>query len=126
MSAASNATPFSANCSSGGHPPTSHDVSIVFATVYALIAMIGVIGNSSIIYIIAGDRKMRATGTNLFILNMAIADLIVMLIGVEELVSYVIARGWLLGPIACKLLRFSMTSCLYASVITLTAVCIER
>lgn len=125
MSDAQNTTPFSANCSAGAMP-TNHDVSFVFATVYAIIALVGIIGNSCIIYIIAGDRKMRATGTNLFILNMAIADLIVMLIGVEELVSYVIARGWLLGPVACKLLRFLMTACLYASVITLTAVCIER
>ena len=69
---------------------------------------------------------MRHSATNLFIANLAGADLVIMVFGVPEIVQFVINRGWLLGLTLCRAQRFILVSSLYASIWTLMAVCIER
>ena len=95
--------------------------------IYGLILLVGLFGNSLVAYIILSDRKMRANVTNLFILNLALADFWLLVVAVEEIVRDALHQEhWVLGLSACKALRSSMIICLYVSVLTLSAVCIER
>nr|ANO39038.1 GCR069 [Schmidtea mediterranea] len=101
-------------------------ISVIVSVIYCAISTAGIFGNLLVIYVILKERKMRILPTNIFILNMAMADLVIMLVGVEEIVHHILDKGWLLGSVACKILRYGMTTCLYVSVLTLIAVCIER
>ncbi|KAL4227890.1 hypothetical protein ACF0H5_013330 [Mactra antiquata] len=69
---------------------------------------------------------MRRSVTNIFIMNLAVADFVIMLLGIPEIVQFVINRGWLLGPELCKIIRFLLVVSLYGSILTLVSVCIER
>ncbi|XP_067664425.1 neuropeptide receptor 15-like [Haliotis asinina] len=96
------------------------------SVVFLVIVIIGVVGNGLVIFVILLDRKMRQSITNLFIMNLAIADLLIMMFGIPEIIQFMMRTGWILGPIACKSNRFIMTVSLYASVLCLVSVCIER
>jgi thyrotropin-releasing hormone receptor len=69
---------------------------------------------------------MRQSVTNIFIMNLAIADLLIMLFGIPEIIQFMLNRGWILGHVLCKLNRYILVVSLYTSVISLVSVCVER
>ena len=93
---------------------------------FCTIGLVGLVGNLLVIISVVASKKMRHSATNIFITNLAVADFIIMLFGVPEIVQFIINRGWLLGLTLCKTQRFILVSSLYASIWTLMAVCIER
>lgn len=99
---------------------------MTLTVVYSIIGMLGLLGNLLVIFVILHDAKMRRSVTNLLILNMAVADANIMLLGLPEIAQFVSGNGWVLGLGACKMLRFHLVVCLYVSVLSLTAVCVER
>lgn len=111
---------------SNGFAGVSHIASLTLAAVYSVIGLLGLLGNALVIFVILHDAKMRRSVTNLLILNMAIADVNVMVLGLPEIAQFVSGSGWVLGLGACKILRFHMVVCLYVSVLSLAAVSIER
>ncbi|KAK0046558.1 tachykinin-like peptides receptor 86C, partial [Biomphalaria pfeifferi] len=64
--------------------------------------------------------------TNMLILNLALADSLIMLFGLPEIVLFLLNDGWQLGQVACSIDRTILVCSLYSSVLTLVAVCIER
>ncbi|GFO24536.1 neuropeptide receptor 15-like [Plakobranchus ocellatus] len=64
--------------------------------------------------------------TNMLILNLAVADSLIMLFGLPEIVLFMMNDGWRLGLVLCKVDRTVLVAALYSSVLTLVAVCIER
>ncbi|KAL8576729.1 hypothetical protein ACOMHN_067176 [Nucella lapillus] len=69
---------------------------------------------------------MRSSVTNLLITNLAIADLVIMIFGIPEIVQVMINQGWVLTASLCKANRFVLVVSLYASVLTLVSICVER
>lgn len=112
----------------GSIPPPGAGLPAVvcLAAFFCIIGIIGIIGNMLVIFIIMCDRKMRRSVTNLFIMNLAVSDLLIMLFGVPEIVLFMINSGWLLGETLCKIQRYVLVFSLYSSVVTLVSVCIER
>ncbi|WAQ99783.1 NPR15-like protein [Mya arenaria] len=90
------------------------------------IGIVGIIGNTLVVYVVFSDVKMRQSNTNILIVNLALADLSILLFGVPEIAQYMLNRGWLLGPSMCKIQRTVLVTALYSSVMTLMAVCVER
>ena len=109
-----------------GLPAASEGSLISLSLLFCTIGSIGLVGNLLVIYIILSDKKMRRSVTNLFIMNLALADLMIMLFGVPEIVMFMLNRGWLLGVAMCKFQRYVLTVSLYVSIMTLVAVCVER
>lgn len=99
---------------------------IGLSLLFFAIVFIGIIGNCLVIVVILTDQKMRQSVTNLLIINLAMADLIIMVFGVPEIVMFMMNRGWLLGSVACKVNRYILVVALYSSVISLVVLCIER
>ena len=93
---------------------------------FCIIGFSGIVGNFLVIWVIVTDRKMRSSVTNLFILNLAAADLLIMLFGVPEIAQFMINKGWLMGPAMCKLERYVLVFSLYVSIMSLVSVCVER
>lgn len=106
--------------------PASGEVIVLLSLLFIVIGTVGLLGNGLVIIVILFDRKMRQSVTNIFIMNLATADFIIMLIGIPEIVQFMVNRGWLLGPALCRVNRFSLVVCLYVSILSLVSVCIER
>lgn len=107
-------------------PPATFEMVVILSVLFFVVGFVGILGNSLVIFVILIDRKMRNSVTNLFIMNLAIADLLIMLFGVPEIVQFMLNRGWILGTILCKFDRFILVLSLYVSVLSLVSVCIER
>ena len=98
----------------------------LFSTLFCIVGLVGMTGNALVVYIVLKDKKMRKSVTNLLILNLAVADSLLMVFGVPEIVQFMLDRGWLLGSLPCRLDRFLLVVCLYSSVLSLVSVCFER
>ena len=109
------------------HPePAKTEVIVMLSLLFIIIGLIGILGNSLVIVVILLDKKMRNSVTNIFIMNLAVADLLIMLFGVPEIVQFMLNRGWLIGEAFCKINRFTLVVSLYVSILSLVTVCIER
>ncbi|XP_061172379.1 neuropeptide receptor 15-like isoform X2 [Saccostrea echinata] len=107
-------------------PPVSLGTIITLSILFFIIGVLGIVGNSLVITVILIDRKMRQSVTNVFIMNLAIADLFIMVFFVPDIIQFILNRGWMIGVGMCKFNRYIQVTCLYVSVLSLVSVCIER
>ena len=69
---------------------------------YAIVFLFGVVGNVLVIYVVLKNSDML-TATNLFLMNLSIADLLVLLICMpSSLTEFLAKEVWLLGAVMCK------------------------
>ena len=97
-------------------------------SVYILLVVISLIGNSMVILTISRNKHMR-TVTNCYILNLAICDFIISLVVVPlTLLEYLAPCRWQLfhSDALCGICKFSLPVFVFASIITLAAISIER
>ena len=99
---------------------------VSFSALFFIIGTIGILGNCLVIYIVFSDSSMRVSMTNMLIVNLAVADLLILVFGIPEIVMFMINKGWLLGVELCRIQRAVLVVSLYASVMTLLALCVER
>ena len=99
--------------------------------VYLLLLIVSLVGNSLVIAVIWKTRKLR-TLFNLFIQNMAVADILMPLFAIPRRINNVFdpTGEWLLdgliGSLTCKLLPFVEFTCIAVSAITLQLIAIQR
>lgn len=118
--------PESLNSSAGDLAEVHIGYIVSFTIAFFIIGIIGVLGNMMVIFVIFHDTKMRKSLTNMLIVNLAIADTIILVFGIPEIVQFMLNRGWILGEVMCKIQRSVLVMALYVSVLTLVALCIER
>lgn len=75
-------------------------VHLLVQILYAIVCLIGLAGNTLVIYVVVRFSKMQ-TVTNLYIVNLAIADEC-FLIGVPFLVATAVLGYWPFGNFVCK------------------------
>ncbi|NP_001127736.1 somatostatin receptor type 2-like [Bombyx mandarina] len=75
-------------------------VSIVTQVLYALVCIVGLLGNTLVIYVVLRYSKMQ-TVTNMYIVNLAIADEC-FLIGIPFLITTMSLNKWPFGDYMCK------------------------
>ena len=91
---------------------------------YAVICILGTVGNALVILAYRNPR-MRSV-TNLFIANLGVADLTVTLINVPFTVSYSTLGYWPFGAFLCKAIPFILGITIFSSVGTLIAIAADR
>lgn len=95
-------------------------------SLYAIIFIISVIGNTLVCIVVVRRRRMR-TVTNLFVLNLAASDLAITCICIPfDIPVQENNYKWPYGGFACKLLYPLQTVAMFASIFTLTAVSLNR
>ncbi|XP_017283008.1 neuropeptide FF receptor 2-like [Kryptolebias marmoratus] len=104
------------------HKPS---VAAVFTVSYLLIFVVCMVGNGVVCFIVLRSRNMR-TVTNLFILNLAISDLLVGIFCMPTTLVDNIITGWPFGSIVCKLSGMVQGISVSASVFTLVAIAVDR
>ncbi|CAG9097135.1 hypothetical protein JYU34_007501 [Plutella xylostella] len=75
-------------------------VYLVTQALYALVCVVGLLGNTLVIYVVLRYSKMQ-TVTNMYIVNLAIADEC-FLIGIPFLITTMSVRSWPFGKYMCK------------------------
>ncbi|XP_053105046.1 galanin receptor type 1 isoform X2 [Hemicordylus capensis] len=96
---------------------------IVFGLIFAL----GVLGNSLVITVLARSKsgKPRST-TNIFILNLSIADLAYLLFCIPFQSTVYMLPNWVLGTFICKFTHYFFTVSMLVSIFTLSAMSVDR
>ncbi|XP_075160150.1 allatostatin C receptor 2 [Haematobia irritans] len=105
-------------------PSTQNQVMILFTMfLYALVCIVGLFGNTLVIYVVLRFSKMQ-TVTNIYILNLAIADEC-FLIGIP-LLLYTMKNGFQFGEYACKAYMVSTSITQFTSSIFLLIMSADR
>ncbi|XP_051888903.1 somatostatin receptor type 2-like [Pristis pectinata] len=103
-------------------PPSVADLPIPI--LYCLVCVVGLLGNSLVIFIIVRHVKMR-TVTNIYILNLALADGLFML-GLPFLAMQVALQRWPLCHFMCKLVMILDGINQFTSVFGITMMSLDR
>uniref|UniRef100_A0A8D0H671 G-protein coupled receptors family 1 profile domain-containing protein n=1 Tax=Sphenodon punctatus TaxID=8508 RepID=A0A8D0H671_SPHPU len=101
-------------------------VGIIVPVVFSLIFFLGTVGNGLVLAVLLRNGQVKYNTTNLFILNLAMADLCFIVFCVPFQATIYTLDGWLFGPFACKAVHFLIYLTMYASSFTLAAVSVDR
>lgn len=100
------------------------DLYVILPVIYSIICAVGLTGNTAVIYMILKAPKMK-TVTNMFILNLAIADdlftLVLPINIAEHLLNY-----WPFGEVLCKVILSIDHYNIFSSIYFLTVMSIDR
>ncbi|XP_059263868.1 somatostatin receptor type 4 [Mustela nigripes] len=92
--------------------------------IYALVCLVGLVGNALVIFVILRYAKMK-TATNIYLLNLAIADELFML-SVPFVASSAALRHWPFGSVLCRAVLSVDGLNMFTSVFCLTVLSVDR
>lgn len=109
--------------------PIDLPIQVAMTTAYVVAFVVGFLGNSLGIYIM----KNKAAQKHVFhflIINLACADLLVILLAMPRYIAYLYVRsqwfGGLLGNISCKAVHFAFGVSIGASILTILTISCDR
>ncbi|OCT60698.1 galanin receptor 2a [Xenopus laevis] len=102
-----------------------HPESVLIPVLYSLIFLVGTVGNSLVLAVLLRNGKVINT-TNLFILNLGVADLCFIIFCVPFQATIYTLDSWVFGPFMCKAVHLFIYLTMYASSFTLTTVSLDR
>ncbi|XP_076462057.1 orexin receptor type 2-like [Babylonia areolata] len=100
-------------------------VSWVFVVLFLVVFVVGLGGNCLVCFAVWRNPRMRSA-TNIFLVNLAVADLLVVLICLPPTATEDFFGVWHLGLEMCKIAKFVQKVSVFVSVLTLTSISIER
>ncbi|XP_066298705.1 cholecystokinin receptor-like [Branchiostoma lanceolatum] len=101
------------------------EIAIPTLITYSMTFSFGVTGNAMIIIAVFRYCCLK-TATNYLTMSLAVADLLVSLICVPFKTAELFMSSWPLGGVMCKLLNYIRVVTTLASILTLTAISLER
>ncbi|XP_074077178.1 galanin receptor type 3 [Macrotis lagotis] len=105
---------------------TQGPVGIVVPVVFALIFLLGTAGNGLVLAGLLRPGPSKGSPTDLFILNLAVADLCFLICCVPFQAIIYTLDSWPFGTFACKAVHLLIYLTMYASSFTLAAVSVDR
>ncbi|XP_066517285.1 neuropeptide Y receptor type 2 [Hoplias malabaricus] len=100
-------------------------VQVVLILAYSTIILFGVTGNSLVIYVVYKFRNLH-TVTNFFIVNLAVADLLVNALCLPFTLMSTLYGEWKFGQAMCYLLPYAQGLAVNVSTITLNVIALDR
>ncbi|XP_022111167.1 G-protein coupled receptor 54-like [Acanthaster planci] len=108
------------------HENPIHLASVIVPIALALITILALLGNSMVIIIVLRYRNMRSSVTNFYIMNLAVSD-IVFVVVCAPLTSVQFATvQWHFGEFFCKLNAYVQCVSVQATCTTLAAMTVDR
>jgi len=98
---------------------------VTVPTVFGVIVLVGLVGNLLVVGVTLSRHKMWTT-VNLLLLNLAVTDVIFVLVCVPFMAYHYAADNWLMGDVVCKLSHFFLYVTVYVTVYTLVAIAVIR
>lgn len=112
-------------------PPASSSAVVQFVTgrlvpvLFCIISLTGIVGNAIVIVVALSDHLTRNT-TNVLIANLAIADLIFIVVCVPFTAVLYAVSSWPFGMAWCKIYQYLINATAYTSVYTLVLMSLDR
>ncbi|XP_054459738.1 neuropeptide Y receptor type 2 [Anoplopoma fimbria] len=100
-------------------------VQVILILAYSTIILFGVIGNSLVIYVVFKFKALR-TVTNFFIVNLAVADLLVNTLCLPFTLVYTLDGEWKFGQVLCFMLPCAQGLAVHVSTITMNVIALDR
>ena len=96
-------------------------------TIYGVLIAVGAVGNSLVVTAVMRKAAMR-TARNVFIINLAISDLILCLVTTPLTLVELVTQYWPLGdtPFICRLVGTLQATNIFVSTISITAIALDR
>lgn len=96
-----------------------------FIGLHAVVFVGGLVGNALVCVAVYCNHTMR-TVTNYFIVNLAVADFLVILVCLPPTVIWDVTETWFMGTALCKIVLYFQTVSVTVSVLTLTFISVDR
>ncbi|KAM3867066.1 melanin concentrating hormone receptor 2b [Diretmus argenteus] len=96
----------------------------ILPSIYGIICCVGVIANGLVIYAVATCKKKMVS--DIYVLNLAIADLLFLLVMPFNIHQLVRDRRWIFGNFMCKAVVVADVSNQFTTVGVVTVLCIDR
>ncbi len=96
----------------------------IFPTIYGILCSVGVLANGLVIYAVASCKKKMVS--DIYVLNLAIADLLFLLVMPFNIHQLVRDRQWVFGHFMCKAVVVVDVSNQFTTVGIVTVLCIDR
>lgn len=98
---------------------------ICVPVVFGLIVLVGIFGNALVIIVVSTNAQMRST-TNMLILNLAVADLLFIILCVPSTATDYVLNSWPFGLVWCQTVQYLIYATSYVSIYTLIMMSIDR
>ena len=112
-------------------PPYSNDVmhnpilKTIFIMLYIIIFLLGVSGNLLVVLAVVRNLAMQ-TITNLFIVNLAVSEILMCLLAVPFTPLSGLLNSWVFGSTLCHFVPMTLGVTVHVSTLTLTAIAVDR
>lgn len=106
-------------------PYSNRPETYIVPVVFAMIFVVGVLGNGTLVLVFIRHRSMRNV-PNTYILSLALGDLLVIITCVPFTSTVYTVESWPYGELICKLSEATKDVSIGVSVFTLTALSAER
>ncbi|XP_029039398.1 allatostatin-A receptor-like [Osmia bicornis bicornis] len=100
-------------------------VEVVVPIFFGMIGIVGLVGNSLVVIVVAANPGMRST-TNILIINLAVADLLFVIFCIPFTATDFVLPFWPFGNVWCKIVQYLIIVTAYASVYTLVLMSLDR
>ncbi|XP_041109955.1 probable G-protein coupled receptor 83 [Polyodon spathula] len=100
-------------------------VKTLLIVAYSVIIIISLFGNILVCHVIIKNKRMQSS-TSLFIVNLAIADIMITVLNTPFTLVRFVNSTWVFGKLMCHVSRFAQYCSVHVSVLTLTAIALDR
>jgi len=98
---------------------------VLFISLYCVVFILGISGNSLVIYAVLHNRSMH-TITNVFITNLAASDILMCLLAVPFTPISGLLQTWVFGEALCHIVPMVLGVSVHVSTLTSTAIAVDR
>ena len=100
-------------------------VAVAVVCLGALVATLGFLGNLLVVITVATTARMR-NATNIFIANLAVADVFVCVFDLPLNLYYILTDNWIYGRILCKIIPAGFAFVVYLSALSMVLIAVDR
>ncbi|XP_064638078.1 galanin receptor 2a-like [Lineus longissimus] len=101
-------------------------IAILVPIIFAIVVILGCVGNTLVFVVVVKNRTYYRNTTNIFILNLAFADLLFLVFCVPFHAVIYTLNNWPFGQFMCKFVHFVQYLGMIASVLTLVCMATDR
>ncbi|XP_005990884.1 G-protein coupled receptor 83-like [Latimeria chalumnae] len=103
----------------------SSTVKALLIVAYSVIIVISLFGNILVCHVVIKNKRMHSA-TSLFIVNLAVADILITLLNTPFTLVRFVNSTWVFGKLMCHVSRFAQYCSVHVSVLTMTAIALDR
>ena len=97
----------------------------ITVTLYIIVILFGALGNTLVVVTVVKTKRLW-NATNIFIANLAMADILVCVFDLPLNLYYQITDDWVFGKTMCHVMMSAFAVVVYTSTLTLTMIAIDR